>query len=119
MNEPDSDSSPSHLGGSAQEAYETTKDRAAGALCGSGECPAKVYSVALVALVVGFLLGLMCRRKEETLQEKYLEAPLNDLKKAIGALSGIAAKKAAGGGEVAADMIDSLSDKIRNLVKSL
>jgi len=117
MNEPDSDSSPSDLRGGAQEAYETAKDRAACAL--GGECPAKLYSVAIVALVVGFLLGLMCRRKEETLQEKYLEAPLNDLKKAIGALSGIAAKKAAGGGEVAADMIDSLSDKIRNVVKSL
>ena len=112
MNEPDSESPSSDLRG----AQERTSD----ALYGAGECAkAPLYSVAIVALVVGFLLGLMCRRKEETLQEKYLEAPLNDLKKAIGALSGIAAKKAAGGGEVAADMIDSLSDKIRSVVKSL
>jgi len=120
MNEPDSQPSSSDLRGAAQETYDSVKERAAGALQDTGECArAHVYSVALVALVVGFLLGLMCRRKEATLQEKYLEAPLNDLRKAITSLSGVAAKKAAGGGEVAADMIESLSDKIRSLVKSL
>jgi len=119
MNEPDSPSS-SNLPGSAQEAYESVKERAGNTLQDGNECArANVYSIAVVALVVGFLLGLMCRRKDVTLQEKYLEAPLNDLRKAIGTLSNVAAKKAAGGGEVAADMIESLSDKIRSLVKSL
>lgn len=79
----------------------------------------QVFTAAIIALIVGFLIGLMCRKKEETLQEKYLEAPLNDLRKAISSLSQVAAKKAAGGGEVAADMIDTLSDKIRSVVKSL
>ena len=107
MNETESESTPSELRGNAKEEYQTHCVRA------------RIYSATIVALVVGFLLGLLCRRKEETLQEKYLEAPLNDLRKAIGSLSAIASKKAAGGGEAAADLIDTLSEKIRSVVKSL
>ncbi|GEM_PF-4876877 len=104
MNEPDANSP-----GPTTDAFQD-----------SGDCARPcAFSIAFAALAIGFLIGFLCRRKEPSLQEKYLEAPLNDLRKAISGLSVVAAKKAAGGGEVAADMIDSLSDKIRALVKSL
>ncbi len=80
---------------------------------------ARIYSAAIVALIIGVVIGLLCRRKEPSLKEKYLEAPLNDLQKAIASLNSIASKKAADGGEAAADLIESLSDKIRSVVKSL
>ena len=71
----------------------------------------------LGALALGFVLGLMVRPQKLTLQEKYLEGPLEELRKGIATLSEVAARKAGDGGEAATDLINSLTDKVKRNFK--
>lgn len=118
MNEPDYRTSPADFSSRTGEAWEETKDRTAHTLR-EGETIVRenLLSALLGAFAVGFLFGYLAHRPRPTFQERYLNAPLEDLGETLRVLADKTADKADKGAGVAADLIHALADKLENAFK--
>lgn len=118
MNEPDFSTSIPEVAAQTQEAWDETKSRSAGTLRSSEafvrENP---LPAVLGALSLGLIIGYLARRPEPTFQERYLDAPLDELGKTLRALGDKTSKKAEKGAGVAAEMVHALADKLEQAFK--
>ncbi len=118
MNEPDYRTPPADFPSRTGDTWEETKDRTAQTLR-EGEVIVRenLLSALVGVFAFGFLLGFLAHRPRPSFQERYLNAPLEDLGETLRALADKTADKADKGAGVAADLIHALADKLENAFK--
>ena len=118
MNEPNSPTSP-NISARAEEAWSQTRERTTSALReGEGFVRENPLPAVLGAMAIGFVLGYLAHsRREPTFQERYLDAPLEDLGRTLRALGDKTSRQAEKGADVAAGWIQALADRIEGALK--
>ena len=118
MDTPKVDSHSANLSERTQEAWDATKVHTADTLRESGAfVRANPIPVVLGMLAVSFVLGALLMRKETTLQERYVDEPLDNLKSILSDLNARAARQAGRGGDAASDAMHSLAGRIKRGIR--
>ena len=119
MNEHESPEPSPNFSSRAEEAWSQTRDCTTSALKEGGELVREnPLPVVLGALAIGFVLGYLARsNREPTFQERYLDAPLEDLGRTLRALGDKTSNQAERGATVAAGWIHALAERVEGALE--